>query len=158
MPQRLKNVCGGGQKLPNNPYDGHTLSDQLDQVSILCAQSAEEAYVDRGYKGHRHAGTTEIYIAGQKRSIGVRQKTRLRRRNTVEPIIGHLKSDGKMGRCYLKGTLGDAMNVILCGAGHNIRKLLRWLFYRHLLYLFDWFRQAFIAEQAVFNRYCLCMA
>ena len=50
-------------------------------------------------------------------------------RNSVEPVIGHLKSDGKMGRCYLKGELGDALNVILCGVGHNIRKLLRWLYF-----------------------------
>ncbi|GGO84064.1 hypothetical protein GCM10011348_29440 [Marinobacterium nitratireducens] len=51
----------------------------------------------------------------------------MRRRNSVEPVIGHLKSDGKMRRCFLKGVLGDALNVLLCACGQNLRKLLRWL-------------------------------
>lgn len=50
------------------------------------------------------------------------------RRNSVEPIIGHLKSDGKLRRCFLKGILGDAINVILSACGQqNLRKLLKWL-------------------------------
>jgi len=119
----------GARSFSGNPYDGHTLSSQLEQVSILSDQEPEEVYVDRGYKGHQHEGKTKVYIAGQKRGMGARQKTRMNRRNSVEPVIGHLKSDGKMGRCYLKGEIGDALNVILCGAGHNIRKLLRWLYF-----------------------------
>lgn len=119
----------GARSFPGSPYDGHTLSNQLEQVSVLCRREPEEVYVDRGYRGHGHSGNSQVFIAGQKRGIGVRQKTRLKRRNTVEPVIGHLKSEGKLDRCYLKGELGDAMNVILCGAGHNIRKLLRWLYY-----------------------------
>jgi IS5 family transposase len=49
----------------------------------------------------------------------------LKRRNAIEPIIGHLKNDGLMRRNYLKGELGDALHAILCGAGHNIRLILR---------------------------------
>jgi IS5 family transposase len=51
----------------------------------------------------------------------------LKRRNAIEPIIGHLKNDGLLGRNYLKGELGDAMHAILCAAGHNIRLILRQL-------------------------------
>ena len=98
----------GARSFRGNPYDGHTLSSQLEQVSILCRREPEEAYVDRGYRGHRHLGKTEVYMAGQRRGIGARQKTRLQRRNTVEPVIGHMKQDGKLGRCYLKGESGDA--------------------------------------------------
>ena len=116
----------GARSYPGNPYDGHTLSDQLEQTSILSNHAAKEVYVDRGYRGHKHPGKTKVIIAGQKRGITARQQKRLKRRNTVEPVIGHLKQDGKLGRCYLKGQLGDAINVILCGAGHNIRKLLAW--------------------------------
>ena len=126
----------GARSFSGNPYDGHTLTEQLEQVSILSHVTPEEAYVDKGYKGHQHPGQTHVFIAGQKRGITKKQKKRLRRRNTIEPIIGHMKSDGKLGRCFLKGELGDAINVILCAAGQNIRKLLRWLFCAWILLAF----------------------
>jgi IS5 family transposase len=123
----------GARSFSGNPYDGHTLSEQLEQVGILCDQTPQEAYVDRGYKGHQHKGDTQVFIAGQKRGITPRQRHRLRRRNSIEPIIGHMKTDGKLGRCFLHGELGDALNVILCAVGQNIRKLLGWLFCAWLL-------------------------
>ena len=51
----------------------------------------------------------------------------LRRRIAIEPVIGHLKSDGKLERHWLHGTHGDAVNVVLVAAGHNIRLILAWL-------------------------------
>ncbi len=35
-----------------------------------------------------------------------------------------MKTDGRLTRCALKGTLGDALFAVLCGCGHNIRKIL----------------------------------
>ncbi len=52
----------------------------------------------------------------------------------IEPIIGHLKAEGHLGRCYLKGRAGDAANVVLSAVGHNFRRILAWL--RYLLCLF----------------------
>jgi len=49
---------------------------------------------------------------------------KLKRRNAVEPVIGHLKSNGRLARNFLKGVEGDAMNALLCGSGHNMRKIL----------------------------------
>ena len=57
----------------------------------------------------------------------------LRRRSAIEPEIGHMKGDGLLGRNFLKGMQGDAINAILCGAGHNLRKILARL--KALLYL-----------------------
>jgi IS5 family transposase len=51
----------------------------------------------------------------------------LRRRSAIEPVIGHLKTEGHLGRCYLKGRAGDAANVILSAVGHNFRRILAWL-------------------------------
>ena len=51
----------------------------------------------------------------------------LKRRSAIEPEIGHMKNDGHLGRCYLKGRQGDAMNVLLVACGHNLRKILAWL-------------------------------
>ncbi len=35
-----------------------------------------------------------------------------------------MKTDGRLARCPLKGTRGDAIFAVLCGCGHNIRKIL----------------------------------
>ena len=61
-------------------------------------------------------------------------KRELRRRSAIEPVIGHMKNDGHLGRCYLKGRAGDAANVILSAVGHNFRRILAWL--REFLALF----------------------
>jgi IS5 family transposase len=42
-------------------------------------------------------------------------------------VIGHMKTDGHLGRCHLKGRQGDAANVILTAVGHNLRLVLAWL-------------------------------
>jgi IS5 family transposase len=54
-------------------------------------------------------------------------KRELRRRSAIEPVIGHMKAEGHLGRCYLKGTAGDAANAILTAIGHNLRLVLAWL-------------------------------
>ena len=48
-----------------------------------------------------------------------------RRRQAIEPIIGHLKADHRMDRCHLKGEQGDRLHAVLCAAGYNLRWLLR---------------------------------
>lgn len=115
----------GMQSLPGNPYDGHTLKASLQQVQKLTGIAPEEAYVDRGYRGHGLAEPVKVWIAGAKRGVTVAIRKKLKRRNAVEPVIGHMKNDGRLGRNFLKGIAGDAMNALLCGAGHNLRKILR---------------------------------
>ena len=117
----------GARSYPGNPYDGHTLKDQLQQVETLTGKKPETCFVDRGYKGSGVEDIKEL-IAGQKRDVPKKEKPWMGRRNSVEPIIGHLKSDGKLRRCFLKGVLGDAINVILSACGQNLRKLLKWLY------------------------------
>jgi transposase, IS5 family len=36
----------------------------------------------------------------------------------------HMKADGHLGRCHLKGRAGDAANAILTAVGHNLRFVL----------------------------------
>ena len=103
------NFVIGAMALSGNPYDGHTLSGALQQVRRMNGESL-----------------SEVYISGQKLGITTqRLKRSLKRRQAIEPIIGHLKSDGLLGRNYLKGTLGDQMNVLLCCEGHNLRLILK---------------------------------
>ena len=48
----------------------------------------------------------------------------IKRRSAIEPAIGHMKMDGRLGRNPLKGALGDAIHAVMCGAGHNLRLIL----------------------------------
>jgi IS5 family transposase len=113
----------GMRSMPGNPYDGHTLREALEQVEILTDTRPKRAFVDRGYRGHG-VQTTAVYIAGQKRGMTPALRRALRRRSAIEPAIGHMKTDGRLSRCALKGTLGDALHAVLCGCGHNIRMIL----------------------------------
>jgi IS5 family transposase len=113
----------GMRSMPGNPYDGHTLHEALEQVEILTDTRPKRAFVDRGYRGHG-VQTTAVYIAGQKRGMTPALRRDLRRRSAIEPAIGHMKTDGRLARCALKGTLGDALHAALCGCGHNIRMIL----------------------------------
>ena len=116
----------GMKSLPGNPYDGHTLEISLDQTQKLTGVAVREVYVDRGYRGHGlDWQALKVWIAGAKRGVTVAIRKKLKRRNAVEPVIGHMKADGRLGRNFLKGIEGDAMNALLCAAGHNLRKILR---------------------------------
>ena len=77
--------------------------------------------------GHKERSQLELFISGQKRGVFGSIKRELRRRSAIEAAIGHMKTDGHLGRCYLKGAAGDAANVILSAVGHNLRLVLAWL-------------------------------
>jgi transposase, IS5 family len=116
----------GAKSLPGNPYDGHTLKQCLEQVQRITAVASKQAYADRGYRGHGcSTGALAVWIAGARRGVTAAIARKIKRRNAVEPVIGHMKSDGRLARNFLKGCEGDAMNVLLCAAGHNLRKILK---------------------------------
>ena len=117
----------GCQALPGSPYDGHTLTGQITQIERLTGVTVERAYVDRGYRGHKHEGQAQVYIAHSRGIASPTIRRELRRRNAIEPIIGHTKSDGLLERNHLAGATGDAINAILVAAGHNMRLLIAWL-------------------------------
>jgi transposase, IS5 family len=119
----------GARTFPGNPYDGHILSAVLEQVSNLTQDidtTLKHIVVDLGFRGVDADNLDkEIIHKGKYKSLNTQQKTWLRRRSAVEPAIGHLKSDHRMSRCWLKGALGDALHCISCAAGYNVRWLLR---------------------------------
>ena len=137
----------GMQALPGNPYDGHTLGEALEQVEILTDQRPELAFVDRGYRGHG-VENVKVFISGARRGVTRTIAKLLRRRSAIEPMIGHMKNDGRLTRCPLKGTTGDAIFAVLCGCGHNIRMIRRHLrvVLRRLIWLFNSLRR--LAEAA----------
>jgi IS5 family transposase len=101
-------------------YDGHTLNEQLEQVGSLLEDvgvKPKEVIVDLGFRGvDRDNPEVEIIHRGKVKRLSQRQRRWLKRRQAVEPVIGHLKADHRMNRCHLGGSLGDALHTVLCAA------------------------------------------
>ena len=119
----------GARTFPGNPYDGHILSAQLEQTNILLedvGRTPKHVVVDLGFRGVDEDNPgVEIIHRGRFKSLTNQQRRWLRRRQAVEPAIGHLKADHRMDRCWLAGQNGDALHAVLCAAGFNLRWLLR---------------------------------
>ena len=130
-------VILGAYSLMENDYDGHTVGPALDQVQRLAGHRPQVAIGDRGYKGKSQWDGTTLLIPGVPKktdSAYTRRKARVRfrRRAAIEPRIGHLKSDFRLGRNFLKGPQGDSMKLLLAATASNLslwmRKLLSALF------------------------------
>jgi IS5 family transposase len=127
--------CRGGQfvahvaALPGNPYDGHTLARVIPAITEQIGVSLNRVYADAGYRGHNapRSSGRRVYTSGQKRGVTHQIKRELRRRSAVEPVIGHLKAEHRMGRNHLAGPAGDATNALMAAAGYNFRLLVTWL-------------------------------
>ena len=119
----------GARSFPGNPYDGHTLAEQLEQTNVLLQDIGVKpttAVVDLGFRGVDEAcAPVQIIHRGKFKSLDTQQRRWLKRRQAIEPAIGHTKSDNRMDRCWLGGSSGDALHAVLCAAGFNIRWLLR---------------------------------
>ena len=133
------NLIVGAKAFPGNPYDGHTLNAQLEQASILMQDNQTKpvtAFVDLGYRGV-DAQNPDVHIVhrGKAKRISEQDRKQLKRRQAIEPIIGHLKADHRMDRCHLKGEIGDRLHAVLCAAGYNIRWLLRMIVKKGVAFL-----------------------
>jgi IS5 family transposase len=123
-------IIVGAFSLEKNAYDGHTLPKALEQCEQLRGLRPTVAIADRGYKGSSRIGETEIHIPKPpKKAISEYEKKkarlRFRRRAAIEPVIGHLKTDNRLSRNFLKGVTGDQINVMLAAAAFNLRKWMR---------------------------------
>jgi IS5 family transposase len=119
----------GARTFPGNPYDGHILSAVLEQATNLTQDlsiTIRQVVADLGFRGvDADNPGKHIIHRGWYKTMSPQQKAWLRRRQAVEPAIGHLKSDHRMDRCWLHGALGDALHTISCAAGYNLRWLMR---------------------------------
>jgi transposase, IS5 family len=130
----LKRSKGGqfalhAKALPGNPYDGHTLQTVIPDIEDTIGAEIERILADAGYKGHNAPSRHKfrVYTAGQKRRMTPSIKREMRRRAAIEPVIGHIKNEHRMGRNYLFHSSGDAINAVLAAAGYNFRLLINWL-------------------------------
>ena len=121
----------GARAFPGNPYDGHTLAEQLEQSSILLQDLSstpqpKTVLVDLGFRGvDAEVSSVQLIHRGKHKTLTSTQRRWLKRRQAIEPIIGHVKHDHGMRRCSLKGQTGDALHAVLCATGYNLRWLSR---------------------------------
>ena len=120
----------GALAFDSNQYDGHTLPEVLLQLKRLMNYEPDTALCDRGYKGRQEINNTQI-LRPQAKTKDATQKVqelmrkRFRKRAGIEPVIGHLKSDHRLDRNYLKGFAGDQINVLMAAAAFNFKKWMR---------------------------------
>jgi transposase, IS5 family len=115
--------------LPGNPYDGHTLSSVIPAIEQTTGAVLSRILADDGYRGHNAPASHKfrVYTSSQKRRVTPAIKKLKRRRAAIEPVIGHMKQDHRLGRNFLAHSTGDAINAVLAAAGYNFRRILSWL-------------------------------
>ena len=127
---RKEGIIVGALAFDNNPYDGHTLEPQLEQVKTLTGFTPKVAIVDRGYKGKEIIGYTRVVLPKnlKRESYYMKQqrKARQRSRAGIEALISHLKLDHRMLRNYLSGDMGNKINTLLAASAYNMKKWMRW--------------------------------
>lgn len=128
-------IITGSEALAGNPYDGHTLAAALNLSEKISGVLAQTAFVDKGYKGHK-CESTKVFISGQKKGVTASIRKKLNRRQAIEPHIGHMKNEGKLGLSRLKGFVGDQVNAILAASAYNLKLILNYLrvCFVHFLY------------------------
>ena len=105
-------------------HDSKTLPEVLEQYERLNGKEAKEVFVDRGYKGIKEYKASKIYVPKPDKQITRTKRKKHSRRAAIEPVIGHLKQDYRLCRNYLKGILGDNMNLILSAAAMNFKRVI----------------------------------
>lgn len=144
-------LCLSSQALHGNPYDGHTLKQSILEAEEGSGVPVETVFVDRGYKGN-DLKDRKVYRSGQIQGITAALKKAIKRRQAIEPHIGHMKSEGKLGRNFLKGIFGDKVNALLVGIGHNLRLILRWIEAYLLRFFLAW--QRVLEAEESFDSQC----
>ena len=136
-----KGIVTSSHAMHGNPFDGHTLKAAIEKSAEITGVTVSRAFVDKGYKGHG-VEEAQVFINGQRKGITKVIKKQMKRRQAIEPHIGHMKNEGKLGLCRLKGVLGDEIHAILVGAAYNIRLVLNHLrvILMQILWMITWIK------------------
>jgi IS5 family transposase len=153
------NIIVGVVSHERNLHDSKTLPDVLGHLETSRGQAAKTAVCDRGYRGPKQVGGTQIILPApplkkDNRYQRDKKRKRCQRRAAIEPIIGHLKADYCLARNFLKGTAGDLINVLMAALAWNLNLWMRAFLW--LLFERGWHELAFQRLQAmVYRAYAL---
>lgn len=117
-------VIVGALNFTETLHDSKTIPDALEQYHRLMNKEPKNIFLDRGYRGPKKIGDTELHTPKPDKNISKSKRKRYKRRAAIEPIIGHLKHDYRMMKNYLKGTAGDAINVMMAAAAMNFKRIM----------------------------------
>lgn len=125
-----KGVILGAVNFDENLYDGDTVHGTLEQMQRILSYKPKLGIADKGFRGRNEVLGMKILTPvnqGTKTSEAEKRRNRKRnkRRSAIEPVIGHLKSDFRMARNFLKGTLGNKINALMAAAAFNFKKWMR---------------------------------
>lgn len=143
-------VIVGALNFDQTLHDSKTLPSVLDQYTRLTNQQVKEVFVDRGYAGPKIIGETKISMPRPQKNITITQRNKHKRRAAIEPCIGHLKQNYRLGRNFLKGSYGDSVNVLMAAAAMNFKRMMnKWKtgssFFA--LFLYRFLNQIFFLEK-----------
>jgi IS5 family transposase len=117
-------VIVGALNFTETLHDSKTLPAALEQYERLTGKEAKNVFLDRGYQGPKMINSTALHTPKPDKNITPAKRKKHKRRAAIEPVIGHLKYNYRMTRNYLKGTVGDAMNVMLAAAAMNFKRMM----------------------------------
>jgi len=131
---RDSNLLIGALAIEKNSYDGHTLPGVFSQIERILGHVPRICLGDRGYRGKSKINNTRILTPQPPRknaskAMHAEMRKRFQRRAAIEPVIGHLKSDHRLNRNFLKGFAGDQINLLMAAAAFNFKKWMREVYF-----------------------------
>ena len=145
-------VIVGALNFTETLHDSKTIPEALEQYHRLMNKEPKSIFLDRGYRGPKKIGDTELHTPKPDKNITASKRKRHKRRAAIEPVIGHLKHNYRMIRNYLKGTAGDAINVMMAAAAMNFKRIMnKWtqqfiFCFKNLLDVIDFCYQRFLTR------------
>lgn len=118
------NVIVGALNFNSTEHDSKTLPKAVAQYERLTSNTAKNIFVDRGYRGPKTINQTNICVPKPDKNISKTKRKRHSRRAAIEPVIGHLKQNYRMTRNFLKGVIGDEINVMMAAAAMNFKRMM----------------------------------
>jgi IS5 family transposase len=140
-------VIVGALNFNSTVHDSKTLHKAVEQYERLTNKKAKNIYVDRGYPGQKKINEINIHVPKPDKNITKTKRRRHSRRAAIEPVIGHLKRDYRMGRNFLKGIIGDEINVLMAAAAMNFKRVINlwrseaiycWLLIQNFILIVYW--------------------
>ncbi len=132
-------VIVGALNFNETLHDSKTIPAALDQYERLMNKQPKNIFLDRGYRGPKRINDTGLHTPKPDKNITARKIKQHKRRAAIEPVIGHLKHDYRMIRNFLKGTTGDAINLMLAASAMNFKRIMnKWsrqiIFFLHQIF------------------------